>query len=817
MTNDDVMLFEALPWQIEPWKDKSPIVLLTGSGGGGKALALDTKVVTARGLVPMGDVHVGDTVYAIDGKPTRVIAETGVMQDRQCYEVEFSTGERVTCDAGHEWVVSKDGGKLHVQTARDLARHVTRQKGNRYAVPVCGTVERDSRDLPLSPWLLGFLLGDGYLPQMTFTTADPEIAARVAQEVPGGHEVEHVGNAGNPYTYIIRSGLNWDKSRDRTVNAGRVYPHRLSPKFCAIAYKDQYLGMFDTEAEGWAAIEALHGGRKLVLKGCGIHYELNRLGLRECRSGDKFIPDVYKHTSAHQRLELLRGLMDADGHIQPGRGRTEFTVIGERLARDVFGIVCSLGIKAHIHEKPMVVNGEPYKAWRVQFTSHVPVFWLARKAAHVRDRTRLRKTQFRRYIVGVKRVASVPVKCIQTEAGTYLVTESHIPTHNSRLCAEKAHAFCLKYPGAMALAVRKTRESMNNSTVLFIQRAVIGDDPRVTFVPSKSRFEYWNGSILAWGGMNDDKQREQIRSIGQDGGLDFVWMEEATRFVEDDLNEVLGRMRGKAAPWMQVILSTNPDAPSHWIKKRLIDGGEAAVYYSSASDNSHNPAQYVDNLGKLTGVLGERLREGRWVQAEGAIYFDFRDEVHTIEPFVIPANWRRIRSVDFGYTNPFVAQWWAVDDDDRMYLYREIYMTNRTVRSHTERIAELSRGERIEATVADHDAEDRATMAEGGVKTTAAKKAVSVGIQEVMDRLKVAGDGRPRLFIFRGATVEIDQSLEERKLPVSTLEEMTLYTWEDKAKKEQPVKEHDHGMDAMRYAAMYLKGKNTWSAYSRQQ
>jgi hypothetical protein len=71
----------------------------------------------------------------------------------------------------------------------------------------------------------------------------------------------------------------------------------------------------------------------------------------------------------------------------------------------------------------------------------------------------------------------------------------------SRLAAEKLHGFCLRYPGAMALAMRKIRQSMTNSTVLFIERSVIGRDPRVNHYPSKLRFEYDNGSILAYGGM----------------------------------------------------------------------------------------------------------------------------------------------------------------------------------------------------------------------------------------------------------------------------------------------------------------------------
>lgn len=190
----------------------------------------------------------------------------------------------------------------------------------------------------------------------------------------------------------------------------------------------------------------------------------------------------------------------------------------------------------------------------------------------------------------------------------------------SRLAAEKAHAFCLKYPGAMGLMLRKTRQSMTNSTVLFVDRKIVGGDWRVHHYPSKLRFEYTNGSILAYGGMADEEQREQIRSIGQDGALDFVWMEEATRFTEEDFNEILARMRGKAAHWRQIVLTTNPDAPNHWIHQRLMQGLQAQVYRSTALDNPHNPPEYIGILRQLTGVQADRLRDGKWVQAEGAVY-----------------------------------------------------------------------------------------------------------------------------------------------------------------------------------------------------
>lgn len=224
-------------------------------------------------------------------------------------------------------------------------------------------------------------------------------------------------------------------------------------------------------------------------------------------------------------------------------------------------------------------------------------------------------------------------------------------TGKSRLWAEKLHAALLRYSGTTGLAVRKTRESMTNSTVLFLDRMIIGKDPRVRHAKAEHRFEYVNGSILAYGGMKDEEQREQIRGIGIDAGIDFVWMEEATRFVEDDFNEITARMRGRAAGWTQVMLSTNPGPPSHWINKRLILGGEATVYDKARpEDNPFNPLEYIERLKRLTGILRMRLWDGLWVQAEGLVFPEFDldnltdDEPDYSQPFEI--------SFDEGYIDP---------------------------------------------------------------------------------------------------------------------------------------------------------------------
>ena len=427
----------------------------------------------------------------------------------------------------------------------------------------------------------------------------------------------------------------------------------------------------------------------------------------------------------------------------------------------------------------------------------------------------------------------------------------------SRCAGEKLHLFCKYYPNAMGLVLRKTRESLTNSTVLFMDREVIGHDPAVRHNISSHRFEYMNGSILAYGGMKDEEQREQIRSMGIAGGVDICWMEEANKFTPMDFNEVLSVMRGRAAPWRQVVLTTNPDTPTHWINTDLIVGKGAEVFYSSAKDNIYNPPEYQDFLNRLTGVAYQRLVLGLWVKAEGVVYEEYNPAVHVINQTKIPPDWRRYRAIDFGYTNPFVCQWWAEDGDGRLYLYREIYRTKLLVEDAAEliisaEVTETSReGKPIEVediyeTICDHDAEDRATLERhlkrllfeikqnqeehkdqlkkdhlpvpelgehwGSGFTKAADKRVTAGIQACQVRMRDAGDGKPRVFVMSSALIHNpDERLREMGKPTCTEEEFPTYSWhkgaDGKPNKEEPVKDDDHGMDTMRYMVMRLDGK----------
>lgn len=376
-------------------------------------------------------------------------------------------------------------------------------------------------------------------------------------------------------------------------------------------------------------------------------------------------------------------------------------------------------------------------------------------------------------------------------------------TGKTRAVLEKVYYCAKKYPGSRYLLTRKTRASMTESVLVTLESNVMPLEDPIKSGPQREHrraYEFENGSVVVVGGMDNP---DRIMSTE----YDMICCFEATELTEDDAEKLMTRLRNGRVPYQQIIFDCNPGPPTHWLK-RWADGGRCERFPSRHEDNPTVTPAYLRVLDGLTGHRRLRLRDGLWAAAEGAVYPEWDAGVHLAPAFDIPASWRRIRSIDFGYTNPFVCQWWAVDHDGRMYLYRELYRTKTIVEDHAREIKALSEGESIEATVADHDAEDRATLDRYGIATAPAFKDVTVGIQAVANRLRKTGDGRPRLYVVRGACVSCDQSLSDTKHPTCTAEEFDGYCWaqvkDGRPIKEEPVKVDDHGMDALRYAVMYV-------------
>jgi phage terminase large subunit len=220
-----------------------------------------------------------------------------------------------------------------------------------------------------------------------------------------------------------------------------------------------------------------------------------------------------------------------------------------------------------------------------------------------------------------------------------------------------------------------------------------------------------------------------------------------------------------------------------------------------------------------------RLRHllGKWAQAEGVVYEGFDSTVHIVDRFHLPVDWDRVWSIDFGYTVPACWQQWVVDPDGRLILDKEIYHTKKLIKDLAAMIRDATASDpRPVDFVADpEDARGRAELEhELGVYSTPADKTVIEGINDVETRLRVAGDGCPRLTLFRDTLQhDPDPDLLATGSPTHTASEFDSYIWKvtpQGAKKDEPVKKDDHGMDAMRYVTRWAnaRGVSSGSSYS---
>lgn len=384
----------------------------------------------------------------------------------------------------------------------------------------------------------------------------------------------------------------------------------------------------------------------------------------------------------------------------------------------------------------------------------------------------------------------------------------------------KCHALLCKYPRARLLMIRKTYKSLTESAIKTFEHKVLPAPPEQCGInkiggTKPTLYQYPNGSEIILGGL--DKAGKVLSAE-----YDYIYVCQMEEILLEEYEVLIQRASGRAGnvPYPQVIGDCNPGPPHHWILhreniKRLESRHKdnPTLFHPITGQITEQGERSIALLKSMTGVRLLRGFYGKWAGAEGMVYDAFDEAVHLIYSFDVPQSWKRYRVIDFGFTNPFVCQWWAEDHDGRLYLYREIYMTQRTVSEHVrgetgkwEGITDLSFGEQIRATICDHDAEDRATLRKEGIRNVAANKPILPGIDAVKQRLKVQRDGKPRLFIMRGALVEVDLNLKELRKPYSTAQEFTAYVWGSNTKKDLPLDEHNHGMDAMRYLIAHVDG-----------
>ncbi|MFY1705117.1 replicative DNA helicase [Micromonospora sp. WMMA1923] len=557
------------------------LIIVAGRPGLGKALALDTPLPTPEGWTTMGEVGVGDRLLGADGKPTTITNAFDVMHGRPCYEVEFSDGSVIVADAEHLWKTTtrasrrqrtemrpshqwSEDARLAVAAAHRVAmaapdrlitfaepvesageqfRNVLHVVGSQ--VGTAGAVQREyvrrgqpwrrticaysahalfgvlsdrvnrkmnaevtvshdwavttehiaatlrhptdgranhavenaqplalpAQDLPVAPYTLGAWLGDGNSADSRITTADPEILRLVEQE---GFDTTQ--STASPLLYTIR-------------------PRRG----CGCV--------------GRADCPICHGQPSSLMKALRAAGVLN----------NKHIPQQYLRASERQRRTLLAGLLDTDGTVTL-RGNVQFTTTSSRLAEGVYELVVSLGYRCSVARK--LVSGrtpESSVAYNLNFTTTDEVFRLPRKREAHRGR-RCSDSNSRtgsRYIVDVRPVPSVPVRCVTVDNSDhlYLAGRSMIPTHNSTASMDFARNAAIRANQAAAIF------SLEMSKVEIVMR-LLSAEARVPL------------HVLRSGQLSDDDWTKLARCMGE--------ISEAPLFVDDTPSMNLMEIRAKA-------------------------------------------------------------------------------------------------------------------------------------------------------------------------------------------------------------------------------------------------------------------------------
>ncbi|MCG3134342.1 MAG: ATP-dependent RecD-like DNA helicase [Planctomycetes bacterium] len=356
--------------------------LIAGGAGSGKAQPLDAKVLTPSGWRAMGDIRVGDEVIGADGRPCRVVG-VHPQGEREVFRVTMTDGSSTECCDEHLWLTrsqrDRDKGRPGtVKPLREIRGALVGADGKRnHWIPLVAPVEFAGGELPLHPYALGLLLGDG--------------------------------------CFRVPNGCGFSKQGMELIDAMEA----LLPEGAHLSYR---------EAFEWRIVgNGAPGGNPVV-------NALRELDLAGRGSPEKFVPERYKLAGAEDRLALLQGLLDTDGSTS-GHG-LEFSTTAPQLAHDVLFLVRSLGGTAHLARRQTYFThrgerrpGAPSFRLHICLPTHVLPFRLARKRAAYLPRTKYlpRRAMERVESVGVKRV-----QCIAVDAADQLyVTDDFIVTHNT--------------------------------------------------------------------------------------------------------------------------------------------------------------------------------------------------------------------------------------------------------------------------------------------------------------------------------------------------------------------------------------------------
>jgi hypothetical protein len=401
-----------------------------------RPLALNTPIPTPKGWSTMGKLSVGDFVFDENGNATEILKVTDEKDGVECFDITFSTGETITCDGDHEWVVEVVRGgtdnRLYVPEvieARDLYKKTFTKKGTiktqlYMRIKSKYKLEYTEKSLPIEPYTLGVWLGDGTQSNNYITSHIDDVYEINEYIQNDGFRtlIKDVNNRPTIKQIIIDSayyeGIEC-KYGHNVEEVGRVRLNRTKEGLCSECFKNYPKYKNKDKFSNFTT--------KLL--------DLGLLRRKGVKNQGKFIPEDYLLGSRHQRLELLRGLMDTDGTCGKTDGRCSIVTKYSRLADEITELCISLGLK--VNRRVDVHNKKDY--YKISFMTYddlVP-FKLKRKINNINKLSGKKSQPHYRdyiYIKSIKPTESVKVKCIRVKnkSHQFLCGKTMIPTHNTK-------------------------------------------------------------------------------------------------------------------------------------------------------------------------------------------------------------------------------------------------------------------------------------------------------------------------------------------------------------------------------------------------
>ncbi len=490
--------------QTDAYFSEAFITLYGGAGGGGKGLLPDEKVITPFGYRKMRDLNVGDRVLASSGTMSQVI---GVYPQpvQQTYKVTFHDGGEIITDGPHKWNYSvsgkltwrKSGLKWKVGTTAQMMQMI--EDGRTLMIPLCEPLKLNKtyrfEQRKLDPYVLGLLLGDGYIAQcgkpdsnvkISFTTVDDELRAALPGE--------------------------W-------------------------------------RTDGPCGYRVVGDYRKTLIE------SLTALGLNGCTSEFKFVPEPYKLNNVDDRFAILQGLMDTDGTVTDD-GKAYFTSVSKQLAEDVRWLVFSLGGRATITTKRGAYrdsNGElvncktSYNVY-IRMPDNSVLFRLSRKVKRC-GLSNGGKGVLKRRIKSIEPHGEAATICIAIDhpSSLYVAGDDLIVTHNSDCglgLAFTAHQ--------RSLIMRRKYTDLSGLT----ERAIEINGTRKGFngsAPPKLTTE--DGRLIEFGAA----QHVGDEASWQGRPHDLLYLDEAAQWAESQVRYLMGWVRSATpGQRCRVVLGSNP-------------------------------------------------------------------------------------------------------------------------------------------------------------------------------------------------------------------------------------------------------------------